>query len=133
MIKRLFIYGLLGWCMEIIWTGFHSLLTGNLQLHAYTSLWMFLIYGSAIFLEPIHDIIKDWRWPVRGFLWIILIWGIEYTSGLIIFSLLKVYPWFYTGAFAVDNLVRLDFAPAWFLAGLIFERVHKFMDSYDIA
>lgn len=131
--KRFFIYGLLGWSMEIIWTGIHSVLTGDLKLYGYTSLWMFLIYGSAVFLEPIHDVIRGWRWMARGLIWLVIIWGIEYTSGLIIVSALNIHPWFYSGPFAVDNLVRLDYAPAWFVAGLIFERVHKTLDIYNIA
>lgn len=133
MVKRFFIYGLAGWSIEIFWTGLHSMITGDLRLQAYTSLWMFFIYGSAVLLEPIHDVIKVWRWPIRGALWVVIIWGMEYTSGLILVSILDVYPWFYSGPFAVDNLVRLDFAPAWMIAGLIFERIHKMLDVYNVA
>jgi|LSQX01.2.fsa_nt_gb uncharacterized membrane protein len=132
MVKRFFIYGLAGWTIEVFWTGMHSVFTGDLTLHGYTNLWMFFIYGSAVFLEPIHDIIRTWRWPVRGILWVVIIWGIEYTSGLILVNLLNVYPWFYAGPFAVDNLIRLDYAPAWFIAGILFERVHRTLDTYNI-
>lgn len=133
MIKRFFIYGLTGWSMEIIWTGLNSLLTGDLKLQGYTSIWMFFIYGCAVFLEPINDIIKQWRWQVRGLIWVVIIWGIEYASGLLLTSILGSAPWFYSGPFAVDNLVRIDYAPAWFAAGLIFERIHKTLDVYEIA
>ncbi|MFZ5989261.1 MAG: putative ABC transporter permease [Bacillota bacterium] len=133
MVKRFLIYGLVGWSMEIIWTGLHSLVTGDLKLQGYTNLWMFFIYGAAIFLEPLHDVIREWRWLFRGTIWVVIIWGIEYTSGLVLVNLLDVYPWFYSGPFAVDNLVRLDYAPAWFAAGLIFERIHKTLDVYDVA
>jgi len=75
------IYGLLGWCLEVFWTGAGSMLKGDVKLTSQTYIWMFFIYGSALFLEPIHDIIKRWRWPIRGFLWVVIIWGIEYTSG----------------------------------------------------
>lgn len=67
MIKRFIIYGFAGWSMEIFWTGLHSLLTGDLTLQGYTNLWMFFIYGCAVFLEPISDAISIWRWPIRGF------------------------------------------------------------------
>jgi len=128
MMKRFFIYGFAGWSIEIFWTGLHSLMMGDLKLQGYTNLWMFLIYGCAIFLEPIHDILSGWRWMFRGLLWVIIIWGIEYTSGLILFNILSVYPWYYSGPFAVDNLVRIDFAPAWFVAGLLFERLHRTLE-----
>lgn len=133
MIKRFFIYGLVGWGMGVVWTGLGSLFNGDLRLESFTNLWMFFIYGSAVFLEPIHDTISKWRWPVRGFMWVILIWGIEYTSGFLLTNLLGVSPWVYDGAFAVDSLVRLDYAPAWFIAGMIFERLHYTLDAYGIA
>ena len=132
MMKRFFIYGIIGWSMEVLWTGVGSLLSGDLRLLGYSNVWMFFIYGSAVFLESIHDIIYKWKWPVRGFLWMIIIWGIEYSSGLLLLSLLGVYPWRYGGAYAVDGIITLAFAPAWFTAGLFFERVHRALDAYGV-
>lgn len=131
MMKRFFIYGILGWGIEVIWTGIGSLISGDLRLLGFTNLWMFFIYGSAVFLEPINDTISNWKWPIRGFIWVIIIWGIEYTSGLILSTILGVKPWVYEGRYAVDSLVRLDYAPAWFVAGLIFERIHRTLDKYS--
>ncbi len=128
MIKRFFIYGFLGWGLEIIWTGLASLIRGDMGLHAFTNLWMFPIYGLAVFLEPLHDIMAGWKWFVRGILWVVIIWGMEYSSGLLIKSFIGIYPWFYRSPFSVDGLIRLDYAPAWFCAGIIFERVHKRLD-----
>ncbi len=133
MVKKFIIYGLLGWSMEIIWTGLGSLIGGDLRLHAFTNLWMFFIYGMAVFLEPIHHIIGGWNWFCRGVIWVVLIWGIEYSTGLLLKNILGVYPWYYASPFAIENLVRLDYAPAWFAAGMIFERVHKTLDSFKIA
>ena len=133
MLKRFIIYGVIGWSIEIVWTGLHSLIFGDIVMQSYTNLWMFFIYGCAIFLEPLHDIMKEWRWVFRGVLWVVIIWGIEYTSGTILLNLLGRYPWYYSGKFAIDNLVRIDYAPAWFVAGLFFERVHKTLDIYNIA
>jgi len=119
--------------MEIIWTGLNSLISGDLTLEGFTNLWMFFIYGSAVFLESVHDVISGWSWILRGVVWVIIIWGIEYTSGLILVSVLGIYPWHYTGRFAVNGLIRLDYGPAWFVAGLIFERIHRTLDLYEIA
>ena len=63
----------------------------------------------------------------------IIIWGMEYTSGLLFQTTIGISPWYYSGPFAVDNLVRLDYGPAWFIAGLLFERVHNALDAYKIA
>ena len=38
MTKRFLIFGCLGWCIEILWTGFHSLLLGDGALTAKTYL-----------------------------------------------------------------------------------------------
>ncbi len=132
MIKRFFLYGIVGWSMEIVWTGIYSLFNGDLALEAYTSLWMFFIYGSAIFLEPLHDIIRNWNVIFRGIIWVVIIWGIEYSTGKVLLGLLNVYPWQYYGRFAVEGLVRLDYAPAWFVAGLLFERMHKVLVKMKI-
>ena len=134
MLKRFIIYGLIGWSMEIIWTGSGSFfLSKDITLHAYTNLWMFFIYGSAVFLEPVHDVISGWRWPLRGVIWVVIIWGMEYTSGILMTYLLGINPWTYTGPFAIDGIVRVDYAPAWFIAGLIFERIHHSLDRFGIA
>ncbi len=132
MIKRYFLYGIIGWSMEIVWTGLYSLLNGDMALEAYTSLWMLFIYGSAVFLEPLHDVIQNWNVILRGIIWVVIIWGIEYSTGKILLGLLNVYPWQYFGKFAVEGLVRLDYAPAWFVAGLLFERVHGTFDRLKI-
>lgn len=133
MIKRYFLYGLLGWSLEIIWTGFDSLVHGDLRLMGFTNLWMFFIYGSAVFLEPLHDHIVDWRWPWRGLVWLCVIWGIEYFTGLFLFHILGVYPWQYTDQLAVNGLITFRFAPVWFIGGLLFERIHHALDSIKIA
>jgi hypothetical protein len=132
MIKRFFIYGVLGWGIEVVWTGLGSLISGDLRLLGFTNLWMFLIYGCAVFLEPINDIISSWKWPIRGFIWVIIIWGIEYSSGLFLSIILGVKPWAYDGRYSIDSFIRLDYAPAWFIAGLLFEKIHKTLDKYRI-
>ncbi|WHH57338.1 hypothetical protein [Petroclostridium sp. X23] len=126
MIIRFFIYGIIGWAMEIFWTGMWSVFQGDIRLRGTTYLWMFPIYGLAILLEPIHDRIRFMPWIIRGGVWVLLIWGIEYISGWAIRSVIGVCPWDYSGAteYQINGLIRLDYAPAWFAAGLIFEKLH---------
>ena len=47
MKKNFLICGFIGWCLEILWTGLHSMLAGELTMTARTSLLMFPIYGCA--------------------------------------------------------------------------------------
>jgi uncharacterized membrane protein len=133
MIKRFFFYGIVGWSNEIIRTGLGSLISGDIRLLGYSNLWMFLVYGCAIFLEPIHHAIIRWPWFSRGLIWVLLIWIIEYTSGLILYQILGVHPWYYTDRLAVNGMITLTYAPAWFVAGMVFERLHTGLDSYGFA
>lgn len=122
---RFLIYGLIGWCVEIFWTGMGSLVRGDVKLQAKTYLWMFPIYGMAIFLEPIHDYIRRWPIILRGGVYTGLIFTAEYLTGWVLQATTGVCPWDYTGnVFAVYGFIRLDYAPAWFVAGLLFERLH---------
>ncbi len=118
--------GLIGWCMEIIFTALHSLRCRNMRLTGQTSLWMFPIYGCAAFLEPISRLIKGKPFWVRGVTYMSLIFSTEYLSGKLL-SRHKACPWDYgRSRWHVQRLIRLDYAPFWFGAGLLFERVlHK--------
>lgn len=107
------------------------MLRGSLSLTGYTYLWMFPIYGMAVFFEPVHNRLRSAPWLVRGTVWVSLIFLIEYLSGWLIKSVIGFCPWDYSGwsKYAVDGLIRLDFLPFWFGAGLGFEIIHDFMDS----
>ncbi|WZL74262.1 hypothetical protein QBE52_05865 [Clostridiaceae bacterium 35-E11] len=129
MLIRFMIYGLIGWCIEITWTGLGSAFSGDKKLTGYTYLWMFPIYGLAVLLEPVHDMIVNWPWVLRGGIWIGMIYLIEYITGWLIQSYTGRCPWDYGNTkYAVKGLIRLDYAPAWLLAGLLFERIHVFLD-----
>lgn len=122
---RFFIYGLLGWGMEVLYTGLGSALRGNLRLEGHTYLWMFPIYGLAVFLEPLHNFIRPLNWYLRGLIWVLVIWILEYTTGSAIRWLAGTSPWIYRGGWQVGGLIRLDMAPLWFVVGLLFEQLHN--------
>ncbi len=115
--------GLIGWCMEIIFTALDSLRRRDLRLMGNTSLWMFPIYGSAAFLSPISRLLKNKPLWLRGLSYMTLIFSVEYLTG----QLLKKHrlcPWNYRRSrWNVNQVIRLDYAPFWFAAGLLFERV----------
>lgn len=129
MIKRFLIYGLVGWITEVVFTGTGSLLSGSMHLTGYTYLWMFPIYGMAVFLEPVHNRVRSAPWPVRGMVYVAIIFMIEYLSGWFLKLVLGFCPWDYSGrtAYTVDGFIRLDYLPAWFVAGLLFEKLHDFL------
>ena len=84
MRKRFVIYGMVGLCMEIFWTGMGSLINGNLRLIGQSNIWMFFIYGMAIFLEPIHTLLNGWSVILRGGVYTLLIFITEYFTGWLI-------------------------------------------------
>lgn len=134
MLKRFIIYGLMGWIVEVIFTGTFSLLSGSVRLVAQTYLWMFPIYGLAVIFEPVHDEIRSLIWPLRGLIWVGLIFFIEYTTGWILKSTIGICPWDYSGntPYSVNGLIRLDFTPFWFIGGLLWEKIHDYLDDLEI-
>lgn len=118
--------------MEIIWTGFASAVQGDLNLIGHTSVWMFFIYGSAAFvLEPIYKYIRDCNVLVRGIVWVELIFLTEFISGLIL-KLFGLEAWHYECKYSVYGLIRLDYAPLWFIVGMLFEKVSNTISKYDV-
>lgn len=130
---RFIIYGLLGWCMEVFWTGLGSLLKGDVKLTSWTYLWMFPIYGLAIILEPIHKKLRNSHVILRGCIYTLIIFTIEYSTGWALRIILGVCPWDYSDSpFSISGIIRLDFAPLWFIAGLLFEKVHDILSEVNI-
>ena len=122
-VKNFLTCGLTGWCMEIIFTSLDALRRREMTLKGNTSLWMFPIYGSAALLKPVCGLLKNRPVWLRGATYMGLIYAVEYLTGKLL-SKYKLCPWDYSRSrFHVDNVIRLDFAPYWFCAGLMFERL----------
>ena len=115
--------GLLGWFLEITFTAFQAFRRRDFKLPGATSVWMFPIYGMASFLKPVCRLIRRFPTGIRAACYSIFIFLGEYVSG----SLLKKYqicPWDYSKARAnINGVIRLDYAPVWMIAGLIFEKL----------
>ncbi len=121
--KNFFICGLAGWCMEILFTACNSFRRREMKLMGNTSLWMFPIYGMAALIGPLYSLIR--RLPA-------LLRSVIYSTGIFLFeflcgSFLKrqgACPWDYSKAKSnINGVIRLDYAPFWMAAGLIFERL----------
>ncbi|MGE5633174.1 MAG: putative ABC transporter permease [Caulobacteraceae bacterium] len=133
MKTRFFIYGLVGWIAETLFTGIGSLLSGDLTMRSQTYIWMFPIYGLMIFLEPIHDNIRNAPVVIRGGVYTIIIFAIEYVTGGILKEFLGRCPWNYgIGPYSIDGIITLSFIPVWFIGGLLFEKLHDYLLSRKI-
>lgn len=115
--------GLTGWCLEIIFTAMSSLRRRNMRLTGTTSLWMFPIYGCAALLSPLFRRMRKRPVFLRGITYMTLIFSVEFLSGRFLRSR-KLCPWNYERSrYNIGKVIRLDYAPFWFSAGLLFERI----------
>ncbi len=125
MTKKFLVFGALGWCAEILWTGFCSFLAGDAALTARTYLWMFPIYGLAAAAEPLFFNLRRYcpLWQRAG-VYVLGIFTVEFLTGWLLQLLTGACPWDYGDRFfSVNGLIRLDYAPLWAILGLIFEEV----------
>ena len=117
--------GIVGWCMEIIFTATGALRRREMRLTGQTSLWMFPIYGSVAFFKPFFLIVGKANIFIKGIIYALCIFTGEFISG----TLLKkhnICPWDYSHSkWHIKGLIRLDYLPFWFVAGILFERLLK--------
>lgn len=129
---RFIVYGLLGWAAEILWSAATERIRGkqrDWRLLGQTALWMFPIYGLAAPLyEPLHDFLRPWHWFMRGSIYVIGIWLVEYATGWLLRRLTGKCPWDYSHLRGnLHGLIAWEYAPVWFVFGLALERVHDFL------
>ena len=130
MLIRFVLYGLGGWCGEIVFTALtESLPQRDWRLVGTSYLWMFPIYGSlAIFYEPVHDLIRNVPVIGRAVIWAVGFTIVEWLSGWFIARLIGRCPWDYSEKhFSINAYIRWDFFPVWAIIGLALEPVHDFL------
>lgn len=126
VMKRDFVKcGIAGWCMEVLFTSACCIKKKDYKLIGQTSIWMFPIYGMAAIIKPVSSGLKKRNKKIieRGLIYTAGIYATEYATG----SLLKKKdrcPWDYSQSkYHVNGLIRLDYAPLWFMVGLVYERM----------
>ena len=130
MLIRFILYGLGGWCGEVVFTALtDSLPKRDWRLVGTTYLWMFPIYGLlVVFYEPVHDAIRDLPVLVRAFIWSLGFTTVELVTGWLIARVTGRCPWDYSNKrFAINAYIRWDFFPVWAIIGLALEPVHDFL------
>jgi hypothetical protein len=148
-LMRFLLYGLFGWCAEIVWSATYDVVSGTRRapgdtaqrrpltraerwrLQGTTYLWMLPIYGAGgLLFERLHRAVVDWgwSWPLRGGAYMLGAFAVEAAAGLGLRALTGRCPWDYSYARAsVGGVIRLDYAPVWFAFGLVLERVQRFI------
>ncbi|HYD50744.1 MAG TPA: hypothetical protein VEB21_20475 [Terriglobales bacterium] len=139
---RFLLYGAFGWCAEIVWTAVTDSIEARLakqpldvRLVGRTYLWMFPIYGlGGLLFEVVHAAIAVQAWPVRGLIYMLGCFAVEYVSGWLIRAVSGACPWDYSHRrWHVQGLIRLDYAPVWFVFGLLLEVVERYVNLFAAA
>jgi len=85
MLIRFVLYGLLGWCVAIVWSAVGERLRGkqrDWRLLGHASLWLFPLFGLlAPLYEPVHEIFRPWHWFMRGTFYGTGFWAVEFAAG----------------------------------------------------
>lgn len=101
------------------------------SLKGYSYIWMIPIYGLAYPLLAIaENYYEAVHLLIRGVAYTLILYILEYMFGLFLRKILGKCPWEdnYKGSrYSVNNLIRLDFIPAWFVLTLLLERLYVFL------
>ena len=123
-LKNFLLCGFIGWCTECFWTGLGSVQEhSDRRLLCRTSLWMFPIYGMAAVIPKIAEKLKGKNFLIRGTVYMTGIFVVEFFTGTFL-QYIRSCPWDYSKArLNIRGVIRLDYAPVWFVLGLIYERI----------
>ena len=126
ILNNFILCGCIGWCLECFWTGMHSVAEHkDPRFLCNTSIWMFPIYGLAALIAPLSKIIQNHSLIFRGTIYTLGIYVTEFLSGKWLKSK-NACPWDYSHTkYHYQGIIRLDYAPVWFLTGLLYEKVLK--------
>ena len=90
---------------------------------------MFPIYGCGAIIRPLSGKLSAVPLFVRGCIYTVGFFFVEFISGALL-RCFHMCPWDYNNAKTnVDGVIRLDYAPFWLAAGLIFEKILSISDS----
>lgn len=137
---RFLLYGLFGWCVEIVWTAGYAVAAAvadgrrpDPRLEGHTYLWMLLVYGAGgMLFEIAHAVLAPFPWPLRGTVYMLGCFAVEYATGWLIKTVTGTIPWDYSAhRWQVHGLIRLDYAPAWFVFGFVLEQVESIVRSVE--
>jgi hypothetical protein len=142
--QRALVYGLAGWCSEVLTTAVRSRgRDGDWRLTGTTYAWMLPVYAvAAVLFEPAHDAARlgGRPWWQRGLAWTAGIYAVEAASGEALRVIAGEVPWDYSRPRGRKpepthwrGVVRPAYAPVWFAVGLGMERLHDLLDRIEIA
>lgn len=134
LIINTLLFACVGVTVEVLFTAvanFRKKHDWILEGHSYV--WMIAIYASAYPMFILfYPIAESWPILIRGIIYLIIIFTIEYASGWIVRKITGECPWekqYHGKKWIVNDLIRLDYAPAWLVFALILERLYIFLSG----
>lgn len=132
LLFEMILFGVLGLGIECVFTGASDYVTDRKKhLMGYSSVWYIPLYAmTPLFFNLTHEVLFSLPLIVRGLLYVPLFFGIEYTAMFALRKLLGSSPSqesYYKSRWNIHGLIRLDFAPAFFVLGLLLESVYRFL------
>ncbi len=129
---RFYIYGIQGFCDEIVFTALLNFIsTGNTTFKGHSSLSSFFIYGLySLIIEHVYVFLYHkhrTKWYFRFLLYLVLIYTWEFISGWILRQF-DACPWDYSDySYNFMGLVTLEYAPAWLFANWLLEQLSEYL------
>jgi len=130
---------LMGITLEVFWTAIGNFIKEkNFRLMGQSYLWMIPIYGLVPFIyKIILSYFQNYSILLRGIVYMLAFYSLEYITGFIIKQLTGKCPWDYSNhyvkilgkkrRFNFQGIITLEYAPAWYAYGIIFEFYYLFL------
>jgi len=127
---QMVLFAVLGLGLEVIFTGLFDCRRGTLcHLMGYSSLWYLPLYMLVpVCFNAGSSLVFQFNWIVRGIIYMLLIFAIEFVAMFLLRLLLGASPSeksYYQSPFNIKGLIRLDYAPVMFVLGLFLECVYR--------
>lgn len=132
------IFSFIGVGLEVFWTSIIDYVkTRNPRLEGKSYFWVFFVYGIVPF---VYLIVLNWFGStsifVRGILYMILFYLLEFISGYTLKIIFGVSPWNYSG-YKINlfgkkiksdflGVICLNYLPVWYIYGILGEFLFKF-------
>lgn len=131
------LFACIGITTEVVFTSFSALAASFFEnspiswaLAGKTYAWMFFIYALIPFLFKLFKpVVSGKSFFYKVSLAVVVIYIVEFLSGLFLKLVLGSCPWEYTEGLHIMGLVRLDYLPAWLVFAALIISVYQLLDN----
>lgn len=131
------LFGIVGIFLEVCFITLTNLFKKKKDrtLAGQSSFWMFFIYGTVYFIILFgRTFFPELHLLVRALIYIPLFYLLEFCSGSLL-KKFKAIPWDYCRKkrkFHINGIICLDFAPLWYIGGVLFDLIYSYIQSHMI-